>query len=276
MDFDKINESGLVLFGCGHMGAALLRRWLERGLDLHATTVFDPRPSEWLKRQSELGLALNVMPSQPSAVIVLATKPQLIPEALEKLDKDRFSDTLFLSIAAGVKITSFEELLSPYHPIVRSMPNTPATIGEGASAYIGNLAAKDHLPLAVTLLSCVGVAFELDCETQMDAVTALSGSGPAYLFQMAESMALAGEKLGLSKEMAMALAKQTILGAGQLMSQSTKTPEDLRKAVTSPAGTTQAALNILKSKSTGLDDLLSEAMNAAYNRSRELGADPVV
>ena len=152
------------------------------------------------------------------------------------------------------------------------MPNTPATLGEGASAYIGNTAAKEHLPLAVTLLSCVGVAFELESETQMDAVTALSGSGPAYLFQMAESMALAGEKLGLSKELAMALAKQTILGAGHLMSQSTMPPEELRQAVTSPAGTTQAALNVLKSETTGLDCLLLEAMNAAYARSKELGA----
>lgn len=273
MNFEIINQRGFVLIGCGHMGAALLHRWLESGLDLKATTVLDPHPSHWLERQSELGLTLNVVPSRSPAVIVLATKPQLIREALEKLDTDRFSDTLFLSIAAGATITYFEELLSSSHPIVRSMPNTPATIGQGASAYISNLAAKDHLPLAVTLLSGAGVAFELESETQMDAVTALSGSGPAYLFQMAESMALAGEKLGLSNEMAMALAKQTILGAGQLMSQSAMSPEELRKAVTSPAGTTQAALNILKSKTTGLDSLLLEAMKAAYDRSKELGVN---
>jgi pyrroline-5-carboxylate reductase len=275
MDFEIINQRGLVLIGCGHMGAGLLVRWLESGLELKATTVLDPHPSDWLVGQSELGLSLNVMTSEPPAVIVLATKPQLIPDALAKLDTNRFSDTLFLSIAAGATIASVERLLSPQHPIVRSMPNTPATIGEGASAYIGNAASKNSLSIAETLLSSIGLAFELESETQMDAVTALSGSGPAYLFQMAESMALAGERLGLSKELSMALAKQTILGAGQLMSQSSKTPEELRQAVTSPAGTTQSALNVLKSKTTGLDCLLLEATKAAYDRSIEIGAGPV-
>ncbi len=271
MSFDVINQRGLVLIGCGNMGSALLRGWLEHGLDVAAVTVFDPTPCDWLWRKEKCGLRLNMMPDQPPAIVVIATKPQKVGEALEQWRGETFKRTLFVSIAAGVTLSSFETLLSPEHPVVRAMPNIPVTVAEGASAYIGNKAAQLYLPLARILLSSVGEAFELEAEAQVDAVTALSGSGPAYLFQMAESMVYASEKLGLPPELALSLAKQTILGAGQLMSKSCKSPSELREAVTSPGGTTQAALDILKADENGLDTLLAHAMQAAHDRSAELG-----
>jgi len=145
------------------------------------------------------------------------------------------------------------------------------SVGEGAVAYIGNNSANAYLPLVQTLLSSIGLAVALETEAQMDAVTALSGSGPAYLFQMAESMAAAAEQLGLPPELAMDLAKQTIYGAGKMMHQSALEPAQLRINVTSPAGTTQAALDVLKEPLAGLDPLMLSAMSAAHKRSIELG-----
>jgi|TARA_R110001583_G_scaffold195355_2_gene372149 pyrroline-5-carboxylate reductase len=271
MSIDLINSRGLVMVGCGNMGSALLKGWLKNGIELSSVTVIDPTPSEWLNKQASAGLILNKMPEQAPAVVVFAVKPYMIVEVIEQWKSDQFHQTVFLSIAAGANLSSFESMLSVKHPIVRSMPNTPVSVMEGAVAYIGNDAAKPYLPVIETLLSSVGLAVKLEVEAQIDAVTALSGSGPAYLFQMAESMVAAGQKLGLSEELALALAKQTILGAGKLMAQSEDSPEQLRIAVTSPKGTTHAALQILKDESTGLDPLLLKAMEAARDRSIELG-----
>ena len=270
MSFDIINERDLVLVGCGNMGSALLRGWLQKGLAPSSTYVIDPRPSEWLERQAQKGIRLNEFPPKVPAVVILATKPQMIEDVVKQWSDARFHQTLFLSIAAGTSLATLEAQLSAQHPVVRAMPNTPVTILEGASAYIGNDAADPYLPIARALLESVGIAIELEDEAQMNAVTALSGSGPAYIFQMAESMALSAQKLGLAKNQAEQLAIQTIHGAGQLLSKSVKNPKELREAVTSPGGTTQAALNVLKDENSGLDALLAEAVRAAFNRSREL------
>ncbi|WP_435236362.1 pyrroline-5-carboxylate reductase [Psychromonas sp. PT13] len=271
MSFDAINARGLVMVGCGNMGAALLKGWLEAGLSLESTSIIDPSPSAWVKDLVEHGLTLNRMPTTPPAVVILATKPYVIEDVLDDWYAEDFHQTVFLSIAAGISIGTFEDKLSKNHPIVRTMPNTPVSVGEGVVAYIGNKTAAAYLPLVETLLSSVGLAVELENEKQLNAVTALSGSGPAYIFQLAESMAMAGQKLGLSEALAMQLAKQTILGAGKMMATSSETPAQLRINVTSPGGTTQAALEVLKEDNSGFDPLLEKAMLAAHDRTIELG-----
>lgn len=271
MFFDEINKRGFVMVGCGNMGSALLKGWLKAGLRAEATTVIDPSPSQWLKEKAREGITVNKTPSKPPAVVILATKPYVIEDIIGSWCAGAFHQTVFLSIAAGISLPTFEGHLSSKHPIVRSMPNTPVSVGEGVVAYIGNLAAKPYYPLVNELLSSVGLAVELETEQQLNAVTALSGSGPAYIFQLADSMTAAAVKLGLPQEIALSLAKQTILGAGKMMAKSSESPTQLRINVTSPGGTTQAALEVLKDDLYGFDPLLKKAMTAAHDRTIELG-----
>lgn len=268
MEFDEVKRRGLVLLGCGKMGSALLQGWLSGGLPATAVTVLDPTPSDWL-RQS--GVALNVAPGEAPAVVLLAVKPQMMAEALPAVAAWSGGGTLYLSIAAGTPIAFFEKVLGAGTPVIRAMPNTPAAVGRGISAIIGNEAATEaHLALAEALLSAVGEVVRLGSERQMDAVTGLSGSGPAYVFHLVEAMALAGEAQGLPAEMAMKLARATVIGAGELLRQSERTAEQLRVDVTSPKGTTAEALAVLMSEEDGLPVLLCRAVAAASDRSREL------
>ena len=270
MDFGDISERGLVLLGCGKMGSAMLEGWLKGGLAPKSVWVQDPKPSDWVLAQ---GVHVNEgLPGAPSIVIV-AVKPQMMGDALPAIAALGNGSTVFLSIAAGTTIATFEEVLGGETPIIRVMPNTPAAIGRGISAMIGNdHVAADRLDLAEVLLSAVGKVVRLEGEHQMDAVTAVSGSGPAYVFHLVETLAAAGEAEGLSSELALELASATVTGAGLLAEASDEHPSQLRINVTSPGGTTQAALNVLMDESDGFPALLRRAVKAAADRGRELGA----
>ena len=269
MDFSDIEDRGLVLLGCGQMGSAMLAGWLEGGLDPRAVWVVDPYPSDWLKAQ---GVSLNAdSPAAPS-VLLVAVKPQAMDAALPQAAAFGGGATLIVSIAAGTPIARYEAAFGPGTPVVRTMPNTPASVRRGITALIGNsVASQAHMALAEGLMSAVGQTVRLEDEAQMDAVTAVSGSGPAYVFHLIETLAAAGEAQGLKPALAMALARATVAGAGDLAEKADDSPAQLRINVTSPAGTTEAALKVLMHRATGLPALMARAVKAAADRSRELG-----
>ena len=268
MNMDYVASRGLVLLGCGKMGSAMLAGWLDGGLPASSVWVRDPAPSDWLRAQN---VHLNAEWPENPALVLVAVKPQMMADALPTLAALGGGETLFVSIAAGTPLEYFETVLGPSTPIVRAMPNTPAAIGRGITALIGNAAATPaHLDLAEALLSAVGQTVRLQSEAQMDAVTGVSGSGPAYVFHLIETLAAAGEAQGLPAELAMQLAKATVGGAGALAEASDDSPMQLRVNVTSPNGTTQAALEVLMDESTGFPALLSRAVAAATDRSKEL------
>ncbi|MGR3455365.1 pyrroline-5-carboxylate reductase [Pseudooceanicola sp.] len=268
MEFDEITRRGLVLLGCGKMGGAMLAGWLDRGLSPQAVHVIDPNPSDWLK---STGVHVNGnMPDAP-AVALIAVKPQMMGDALPALKAMGGGGTLFVSVAAGTTLARFEAEFGSDSPIVRAMPNTPAAVGRGITAIIGNRSATAaHLDAAEALLKAVGQVVRLECEAQMDAVTGVSGSGPAYVFHLIETLAQAGEAQGLPRELALQLSRATVAGAGALAEQAGEDPAQLRKNVTSPNGTTQAALEVLMDEETGFPALLDRAVAAAAKRAKEL------
>lgn len=270
MDFGEIAARGLVILGCGKMGSALLQGWLAGGLPAEAVHVFDPAPSDWLRAQ---GVRLNGdLPADP-AVVLIAVKPQMMQAALPRLQGYGGGATLFISVAAGTRISAYEAVLGGATPVVRTMPNTPAAVGRGITAICGNgFATPDHLDTAQALMSAVGAVVRLDGEHQMDAVTAVSGSGPAYVFHLIEALAAAGAAQGLSSDTAMQLARATVCGAGELAYRAQDSAAQLRINVTSPGGTTAAALAVLMDPETGFPALLARAVQAAADRGRELGA----
>ena len=265
----SIEQNGLVLLGCGKMGSAMLQGWLDQGLPKTSVWVLDPYPSDWLKAT---GVHINTdLPDRP-AVVLVAVKPQMMGDALPTLAAKGNGDTLFVSVAAGTPIAQFEAALGDKTPIVRAMPNTPAAVGKGITAIIGNAhVSAEALDMAETLLAAVGQVVRLDNEEQIDAVTGVSGSGPAYVFHMIETMAAAGEAQGLSPELSLQLAKATVAGAGVLAEEADDNPSQLRVNVTSPNGTTQAALEVLMDQDNGFPALLKRAVSAAVERSKELG-----
>ncbi|WP_371156577.1 pyrroline-5-carboxylate reductase [Jannaschia sp. 2305UL9-9] len=261
MDFSDINERGVVLLGCGKMGSAMLAGWLESGLSPKAATVLDPAPSDWLQ---STGVGLNTSLPPAPAVTLIAVKPQMMGAALPALRG--LSDTLFVTVAAGTPIAAYEAQLGDIR-LVRAMPNTPAAVGRGITAIIGNPATTPaDLDLAEGFLSAVGEVVRLEHEGQMDAVTGLSGSGPAYVFHMIEAMAAAGVAQGLSPDLALQLARATVAGSGAL-AMTGEDPGQLRVNVTSPNGTTQAGLEVLMPE---LPDLMARVVAAATDRSRAL------
>ncbi len=266
--FEEIARRGLVLLGCGKMGSAMLAGWLNRGLDPGAVWVMDPNPSVWV---TGTGVHVNAdLPDSP-AVVLIAVKPQMMGDALPDIAAFGNGATLYVSIAAGTTIAHFEDVLGAASPIVRAMPNTPAAVGRGTTAIVGNArVASPQMDLAEALLSAVGQVVRLEAEGQMDAVTAVSGSGPAYVFHLIETLAAAGVAEGLPEQLAMQLAKATVGGAGALAEASDEDPGQLRVNVTSPAGTTAAALAVLMDEQTGFPPLLLRAVKAAADRSREL------
>ncbi|SDN60494.1 pyrroline-5-carboxylate reductase [Lutimaribacter pacificus] len=268
MDMDDLERRGLVLLGCGKMGSAMLEGWLKGGVPAASVWVIDPNPSDWLQ---QTGVHLNAkLPAAPALVLV-AVKPQMMGDALPSLQALGGGDTLFVSVAAGTPIAHFEQVLGAATPIVRAMPNTPAAVARGITAIVGNShASAGHMTLAETLLRAVGQVVRLEGEDQMDAVTGLSGSGPAYVFHMIECMARAGEAQGLAPALAMQLAKATVAGAGALAEAADETPAQLRVNVTSPNGTTQAGLEVLMDETTGLPPLMARTVAAATDRSKEL------
>lgn len=261
-----LNARGLVLIGCGRMGGALLDGWLRNGLKPDAVHVVDPNPRPELMA---LGVSVNGdLPADP-AVLVIAVKPQMMGDVLPRLSVG--AGTLVVSVAAGVTIAAYEAAF-PGAPVVRTMPNTPAAIGQGITAIVGNARAGEaELTLAGGLMSAVGRVVRLEAEDQMDAVTALSGSGPAYVFHMIEAMAAAGQAEGLSPSLALELARATVAGAGALAVHEDADPATLRENVTSPGGTTAAGLAQLMDTDTGLPPLMRRTIAAAAARGRELG-----
>lgn len=264
---EPVARDGLVLLGCGKMGQAMLAGWLAAGLPPDRFAIIEPKPAAHL---AGLGVRLNPPLSGRAAAVVLAVKPQFMAEALPQVVPLAGSGAVFLSIAAGLTLSWFEARLGAGTPVVRAMPNTPAAVGRGISALAPNGPGAAAMPLAEALLAAVGQTVRLDSEGQMDAVTAVSGSGPAYVFHMIEAMAEAGVAEGLPAELAMALARATVCGAGELAFRSDESAAQLRINVTSPAGTTAAALAVLMDRAEGLPPLMRRAVAAAAARSREL------
>jgi pyrroline-5-carboxylate reductase len=267
---DDVAARGLVLLGCGKMGSAMLEGWLAEGLPAASVWVIDPHPSDWVRGIA--GLHLNEdLPARP-AIALVAVKPQMMEAALPRLKPMGGGGTLFLSVAAGTPIRYYEDVLGEGTPVIRAMPNTPAAIGRGITALIGNAVSTEaQMELAEGLLSAVGQTVRLDDEAQMDAVTGVSGSGPAYVFHMIEALAAAGEAEGLAPELALRLATATVAGAGALAEATGEDPAQLRRNVTSPNGTTQAGLEVLMHETEGLKELVRRTVAAAAARSRELG-----
>ncbi len=261
-------DGDLVLVGCGKMGSAMLDGWLAKGVQPSTIWVLEPYPSGRLKALQAQGLHLNDgLPSAP-ALCMLAVKPQYMKEALPQLKG--MGATVFLSIAAGIPLETLAQELGG-GPIIRAMPNTPAAIGRGITAIVGNAAATpENMQLAEGLLQAIGETIRLDAEDQMDAVTALSGSGPAYVFHLIEAMAAAGMVEGLPEDMAIKLATATVAGAGMLASKSDESAAQLRINVTSPAGTTEAGLKVLMDAKNGLPPLMRQTIKAAADRSKAL------
>lgn len=266
MALERVAQDGLVLLGCGKMGSALLAGWLAAGVPAASVWVIEPNPSDWLRAS---GVHLNAGVPEAPAVALLAVKPQMMGAALPALQALGNGATLFVSIAAGTTIAAFEAALGARTPIVRTMPNTPAMVNRGITALCRNAHVSDaDMGLAVALMAAVGETVLLEGEHQIDAVTAVSGSGPAYVFHLIEAMAAAGEAEGLSPEVAMKLARATVSGAGELAHRSGESAAQLRINVTSPGGTTAAALAVLMPELPGL---MVRAVKAAADRGRELG-----
>lgn len=267
-------EGPLLLAGAGKMGGALLAGWLERGLSPSDIIIQDPAPaSDTLESALERGVrvetSVGVLPKPPS-VIVVAVKPQVMEVVFPLLARLAGPRTMVLSIAAGKMIASFERHLAVGAAVVRAMPNTPAAIGRGITVCCANPHVSDaQRALCDQLLAAVGTVAWITDEGQMDAVTAVSGSGPAYVFHLVEALAAAGEAAGLAPDLAMRLARETVSGAGELLHRSDQDAGTLRHNVTSPGGTTAAALAVLMADD-GLAALMRRAVAAATIRGREL------
>jgi pyrroline-5-carboxylate reductase len=261
----------LVLVGAGKMGSAMLDGWLARGLDPKKIIVIEPQPVKAVKALARRGVKLNPKDKVGVAsAIVIAVKPQNAPEAVPPLARYVDKTTLVLSIMAGRTIGFLEKSLPTGTAIVRAMPNTPAAIGRGISVAVANAKiSMRQRKQASDLLAAIGKVEWADDEALMDAVTALSGSGPAYIFLLAECMARAGVAAGLPKELATRLARETVAGSAELLHRSNLDAATLRQNVTSPGGTTAAALEVLMGPG-GFDQLLTQAIAAATQRSRDL------
>ena len=258
-----------ILVGAGKMGGAMLDGWLARGLDPRQLAVIEPQPGKPVKALARRGAALNPRDKAAATAIVIAVKPQTAPDALPPLRPYVGKGTLVLSIMAGRTLRFLEQMLSGA-AIVRAMPNTPAAIGRGISVAVANakVSARQRR-LASDLLAAIGKVEWTSDETLMDAVTAVSGSGPAYVFLLAEAMTKAGIAAGLPAELAARLARETVAGSGELLHRSNLDAATLRQNVTSPGGTTAAALEVLMG-ADGFDALLTKAVAAATKRGRKL------
>lgn len=263
----------LLLVGAGNMGGALLKGWLDQGLDAKRIAVQDPSPPPPIAALlAAHAIAAEREPrlSSPPAVILVAVKPQLMDQVFPGVAKLAGPETVVLSVAAGKTISSFEEHLPRGTAVVRSIPNTPAAVGRGITAAVANAhVTPAQKSLCDRLLSAVGAVGWVDDEQLIDAATAVSGSGPAYVFLLAECLAEAGVRAGLPVELATKLARWTVAGAGEMLHRSDLPAATLRQNVTSPNGTTFAALQVLMAED-GLQKIMTEAVAAAAKRSAEL------
>ena len=262
----------LVLLGAGKMGGALLEGWLRLGLDPKNVAVIEPALTPQIAELTQRGLQINppLRALKDAAAIVLAVKPQVAPQAIPPLEPLLGPKTVVVSIMAGRTLKFLADALAKPCAIVRAMPNTPAAIGRGITVAVSRNTDDTQRALADRLLSATGTVEWTNDEALMDAVTAVSGSGPAYVFLLAEALAQAGVAAGLPQELAAKLARETITGSGELLHRSPLDAAVLRENVTSPAGTTAAALAVLMGPN-GLASLMEKAVAAATARSRELG-----
>lgn len=266
----------VILVGCGNMGYAMLVGWI-RSAKLAVSEAFVVEPNTDLRdRAARLGCTVaaaadDIPASANPELVVVAVKPQVIRDVVPGYKRFAGGGTTFLSIAAGTGISTFEEILGAATPIIRCMPNTPAAIGKGMMVTFANKnVSEDAQAFVDDLLSASGEVARIDSEELMDAVTAVSGSGPAYIFHFIECLTAAAEKAGLPLATAKLLAMQTVYGAASLAAESSEEPGTLRQQVTSPNGTTAAALAVLMGEDR-LKDLVGEAVEAARLRSIELG-----
>ncbi|KAB1072168.1 pyrroline-5-carboxylate reductase [Methylobacterium planeticum] len=263
--------SSLTLVGAGKMGGSMLAGWLAGGLDPRRTTLIDPAPAPEIVALCEArGLGLNPAAPPASEVVVLAIKPQGLAAAAPALDALLGPDALLVSILAGKTIADLRTRLPSARAVVRAMPNLPASIGRGATGAAANAeVSADQRDRADALLAATGLVEWLADEALIDAVTAVSGSGPAYVFLLAEALAEAGVAAGLPPETAARLARATVAGSGALLDGSPVAADALRRNVTSPGGTTAAGLAVLM-RADGMAALLREAVAAAKRRAGEL------
>lgn len=258
----------IALAGAGKMGGAMLTGWLAQGLDPRHVVVIEPHPSDEIKAVA--GIRLNPTPKDAGEVdtLVVAVKPQSFREAGAALKQFTGSSTLVVSIMAGTTIAVLEAVVGG--SVVRAMPNTPAAIGRGITvAVAAKKVSAAQREIADALLRATGSVEWVDKESLMDAVTAVSGSGPAYVFLLAEELARAGVAAGLPAELATKLARETVAGSGELLHRSDLSSATLRQNVTSPGGTTAAALDVLMG-SDGMEKLMTRAVAAATQRSKDL------
>jgi pyrroline-5-carboxylate reductase len=260
----------LVLLGAGNMGGAMLAGWIARGLSPKKIVVLEPKPAPSVKALTRKGLILNPakLPKDIAAIVV-AIKPQAAPDILPQI-APAAGKAMIVSIMAGRTIGFLESMVSRSSPVVRAMPNLPASVGRGITVAAPNdNVSRAQRAFATGLLAAVGAVEWVEDEKLMDAVTATSGSGPAYVFLLAETMTRAAIAAGLSAELAARLVRETIAGAGELLRQSPLDAATLRKNVTSPGGTTAAALAVLMGPGD-LEAVMERAIAAATRRSREL------
>jgi pyrroline-5-carboxylate reductase len=261
----------ILLAGAGKMGGALLEGWLALGLDPKHIVVIEPAPAGHLTALADRGVRLNPPRDRIGevAAVMVAVKPQVAPEVMPALAPLVGAATVVVSIMAG-RTLQFLEAALPGAAVIRAMPNTPAAIGRGITVAVANArVSRQQRGLVHALLSTVGAVEWAPDEALMDAVTALSGSGPAYVFLLAEAMARAGVAAGLPPALAETLARATVAGSGELLHRSPLDAATLRQHVTSPGGTTAAALDVLMAQD-GLEPLMTKAIAAATKRSRDL------
>ena len=261
----------LVLVGAGKMGGAMLEGWHRLGLKFDNIVALEPQPSPEIITLGQRGLRINpALDTIAATAILIAVKPQAAAEVVPPLGRLVRDDTVAISIMAGRTLAFLEKSLPAHAAVVRAMPNTPAAIGRGITVAVPNARVNDaQRQLADKLLRAAGAVEWVADEALMDAVTAVSGSGPAYVFLLAESLARAGAAAGLPADLAARLARATVAGAGELLHRSTLDAVTLRQNVTSPGGTTAAALEVLMA-ADGFDPILRRAVAAATRRGREL------
>lgn len=276
---DNKKPLDIALVGCGKMGSAMLKGWLDASIIGRAYIIdpaglpeifaeYAPNPVTAYKNITSFGDA-----GMNADIFVMATKPQIMTDICSELAPYMPNSAMVMSIAAGQTITNFERAFGKTQPVIRAMPNTPSAIGQGISVAVGNdTATEDHKNTATELLSAIGQVEWLDDENLLNAVTALSGSGPSYVFLLIETMAKAGESCGLEADLAMRLARQTVIGSAALAKDDKNTlASTLRKNVTSPGGTTEAALKVLMAED-GIQPLFNKALAAARDRGIELSS----
>jgi len=269
---DFLSNCRIAIIGAGNLGTALIHGLLESGVSTNSLAIRRSNDANSLALAQTLGIQAgqsNLAMAESADLIILATKPQIMPAVLEELAPVNTSEKLFISVAAGISCRQIEDGLQGQAHVVRAMPNTPALVKMGATGICkGRHTTSEQMSLAKSIFEKLGLVVEVD-ETQINVVTGLSGSGPAYVMRFLEAMAAAGTELGLEPDISQQLATQTLHGAMVLLAKGTDSPDLLRAKVTSPGGTTEAGLNALSKHQ--LENTIKAAVEAATRRADELG-----